>query len=87
MGNEKMTIFYKKRTLEMCGACQGEQTLRFLGDDEEDMALIYGLIIVDYDAFVFTNRRGFELIQDENGKIIIKMRDEFKESFMKYISA
>lgn len=83
---EKMTIFYRKRTLEIDALCEGEQDLRFYGQDVEDMEMIYGFIVVDHDVVLLRNNQGFCLERNESGEVVVKIKDEFRESLMKYIT-
>ncbi len=84
---KKMTILYKLRTKEIDAICSGEQDLKFYNDlDNEDAALIYGYIIIDYDQYVLRNKRYFKLAEDENNNLIITMKEEYQETLKKYIA-
>ena len=84
--NKKMTVFYKLRTLEIDAICMGEQSLKFYADlDEADSKLVYGFIIIDLDMYVLRNKRLFELVENNN-KLNLQMKEEYKESLKKYIS-
>nr|DAF76779.1 MAG TPA: hypothetical protein [Caudoviricetes sp.] len=83
--NKKMTVFYKLRNNEIDAICTGEQSLKFYADlEEEDSKLIYGYIIVDLDMYVLRNKRLFELVESE-GDLILRMKEEYRDSLKKYI--
>lgn len=66
---EKMTLFYSKRTGEIKSFCTGIQNMSYFGADEEDYTLIWECIVVDKDDYVLSNRNKFII---ENLQIKIK---------------
>lgn len=86
--SSKITIFYKKRNLEMDSICEGVQDLGFYSDmDLEDAEMLYGYIVVDGDRFILKNRTGFYLEKDENGNVTLKIKEDFQETLRKYLEA
>lgn len=77
--SKKMTVFYKKRTLELDVMCQGIEGLHIYNMDIEDAELIYGYIICDYNEYLLRHRREFYLEKDENGELVVKMKEEYKK--------
>ena len=67
----KMTIFYRKRNLQIVAAGQGEQTLRYFGEEIEDNALIYDLL--------------FHLERKEDGSVELVINDELKEKMKEFL--
>lgn len=86
--SNKITIFYKKRNLEMDAICENVQDLSFYNDmDLEDAKMLYGYIVIDGDRFILKNRTGFYLEQDENGNVTLKIKENFQETLKKYLEA
>ena len=81
----KMTIFYRKRNLQIVAAGQGEQTLRYFGEDIEDNSLIYDLLVLDYDEFVMNNCDYFHLERKEDGSVELVINDELKEKMKEFL--
>lgn len=82
----KITIFYKKRNLEMDAICENVQDLSFYSDmDLEDAEMVYGCLVVDGDKFIIKNRTGFYLEKDENGNVSLKVKEDFQETLKKYL--
>lgn len=65
MTDDKMTLFYSKRTGEIKGCTTGVSDMGFYGDDEEDFSVIYDFIVVDRDDYVINNLNQFEVIEEE----------------------
>lgn len=85
MEANKMTIFYKKRNLEIKAICYGVQSLRFFGEDIEDNEMIYSMLVIDRDIVIYRNIKDFYLEQDINGEVFIKIKDDFKKELQKYL--
>lgn len=68
MQDEKMTLFYSKRTGEIKNYVTGVSDMGFYGKDEEDYSLIIDYIIVDLDEYVLANFKQFK-IADKNIKL------------------
>lgn len=83
--NKKMTIFYIKKDYEIESITMGEQDLRKYADMRVDIAeIVYGYIIIDYDEFIYKNRRLFKVInEDDDFKIVLK--ENSKENLEKYL--
>lgn len=69
MTDEKMTLFYSKRTGEIKAYTTGATDFGYFGDDDEDMAVIYGYIVVDLDDYVLENINQFKVV---NNKVKLK---------------
>ena len=81
----KMTIFYRKRNLQIVAAGQGEQTLSYFGEEIEENALIYDLLVLDYDEFVMNNYDYFHLERKEDGSVELVINDELKEKMKEFL--
>lgn len=67
-----MIVFYKLRIKEIDVICFGEQDLKFYNDlDSEDVVLIYGYIIIDYDGYILRSKNYFELVEDINNNLVV----------------
>ena len=64
---EKLTVFYLKRTGKVRCFCTGEQSMDYFADEKEDMELIVEFIIVDYDEFIVKNYNYYKVVE---GKLI-----------------
>lgn len=81
----KMTIFYKKRNLDIDKISTGEQDLStYARMDLEDAELVYGFIVVDYDDYAFNNIKNFDLVNTDSN-MILQMKQQYKEQLQKYI--
>lgn len=60
-----MTIYFNKRTGTITDLCTGENDMNWYGDEKEDYALIFDYVVVEYDAYVFTNHTQFKVIDGE----------------------
>lgn len=65
---EKMTLFYLKRTGAIKCFCSGEQTMAFYGDEREDYEPIIGCITIPFNEFIMNNRQSFKV---ENGQVVL----------------
>lgn len=63
--NEKMTIYFNRRTGAVKEMCGGEQGYDWFGDEAEDFKQIFDFIVVDYDAYVVNNFFNFEVRDSE----------------------
>lgn len=66
---EKLTIFYNKRTGSIKELCGGIQSMDWFGDEKQDYELIFDYIIVEYDGYVIQNPHQFEV---KNGEVKLK---------------
>lgn len=81
----KMTIFFKKRNLEIDKISTGEQTLvSYARMDLEDAQLVYDFIVLDYDDYAFNNIKNFNLV-NTNGVMTLEMKEEYKVLLTRYI--
>ena len=81
-----MTIFYKKRDLEIDSLCEGRQDYSFYADlHPDDAEMIYGILYVPNDRFVIKNRKGFYLEKNKQGEIELKVKEDFKRTLEKYL--
>lgn len=63
--DDKLTVFYNKRTgsiKELCGGCQD---MSWFGDEEEDYEQIFDYIIVDHDDYILQNFTNFHVVEEE----------------------
>jgi len=67
---EKMTVFYRKRTNEITSISSQETDFRFYGELAEDYKLIYDFIVVASDDFVKLNANMFII---DNGQLKLKI--------------
>lgn len=51
----KMTLFYSKRTGEIQTFCTGVQDMNFFGENKLDYELIWDFLVLDYDQRVLSN--------------------------------
>lgn len=58
----KLTIFFNKRTGIIKELCSGEQTMDWFGDEAQDYDLIYDFIRVDSDPFIFENYTQMQVV-------------------------
>ena len=65
MTEEKMTLFYLKRTGAIKGFCTGVQSMDFYGDEKQDYELIMDCIVIPYNEFLIDNRQYFKVINGE----------------------
>lgn len=70
MDHKKMTLFYSKRTGEIKAYTTGVTDFGYFGEDAEDMAVIYGYVVVDLDDYVLGNINQFKIKDEE-----IKLKD------------
>lgn len=65
MEDNKMTLFYSKRTGEIKAYTTGITDMGYYGDDEEDFKLIYDFIVVDRDDYVLDNFSKFKIVDKQ----------------------
>ena len=82
-----MTIIYKKSNLDIKEIGQGKQYLYdgMHGLTLDEANLIYDIIYIDYDAYVFKRIQDFELVKNDDGNITIQMKQSAKDSIQKYL--
>lgn len=84
--NNKMTVFFKKRNLEIDKIIMGEQDLRtYARLDLEDAKMIYDYIIVDCNLIVANNMNKYHIVKNDNDEYELKLKDEYKEEFKEMI--
>jgi hypothetical protein len=59
--DDKMTIYYRKKTGEIKEFISGECDMSVFGAEEEDYALIWDFIVVEIDDYVRNNRQLFTI--------------------------
>lgn len=59
--DDKMTIYYRKKTGEIKEFISGECDMSVFGAEEEDYALIWDFIVVEIDDYVRNNRHLFNV--------------------------
>jgi len=69
MTDEKMTLFYSKRTGEIKAFTTGITDMGYFGEDEKDFSVIYDFIVVELDNYVLDNINQFRV---EDNKIKLK---------------
>ena len=65
MEDNKMTIFYSKRTGKIKAYTTGITDMGYYGEDEEDFKLIYDFIVVDRDDYVLNNVDQFKIVDKQ----------------------
>lgn len=76
--NDKLTIFYNKRTGTIKELCSGEQDMSWFGDEAQDYELIYDFITVDFDGFILQNYMNM-FIENEELKM---QRSDIPEKYL-----
>ena len=61
----KLTIYFNKRTGTIKELCSGIQDMSWFGDEEKDYELIYDFIVVDDDRFIFENIQMFHVVDGQ----------------------
>lgn len=61
----KLTVYYNKRTGTIKELCSGIQDMSWFGDEEQDYELIYDFIAVDNDRFIFENIQMFYVVDGQ----------------------
>ena len=61
----KLTIFYNKRTGSIKELCGGEQDMNWFGDEAQDYELIFDYIVVDYDAYIIENYMNMKVVENK----------------------
>lgn len=83
---KNMTIFYKKRNLEIDKVSTGEQDLTsYARLDLEDASLIYGYITIDYNPLILNYFEYYEIIENKDKTLKIQLKEEFKDIFEQYM--
>ena len=81
----KMTIFYRKRNLEIVAVGEGTQSLRYFGGEIEDTKLIYDLLIIDYSEFIMNNWTDFHLEKKEDESIELVVNEDLKKKMKEFL--
>lgn len=80
--SEKMTVFFRKKNLEIIRISGGEQNLLVFGSlEEEDAKMIYDYIIVERNEMAFSHMEYFE-IYEENNEYKMKIKEECKKKII-----
>lgn len=75
----RMTVFYNKDTYKIDAVCEGVQSIKFYSDLDIEVAKEkYDFIIIMKNYDVLYHFEWFEII-NENGKIKLKVREEYKD--------
>lgn len=84
--NEKMTVFFRKRNLEIINVCEGEQNLRVFASLElEDAKMIYDFILIEDNKMVLNYMEYYEIYKNDKGEYDIKLKDESKDKLLKML--
>lgn len=67
--DDKMTVFYSRRTGEIKAYTTGVTDMGYFGDDRVDMEIIYDFLVTDLDLYVLNNINQFKV---EDGEIRLK---------------
>lgn len=57
-----MTVYFNKRTGTITDLCTGQNDMNWYGEEKDDYALIFDFVVIEYDAYVFTNHHQFKVI-------------------------
>jgi len=84
--DKKMTIFYRKlKNNKIDRVIQGEQTLKsYVQIEEDEASLLYGLLIIDFNPLILNNFNYYQVVE-ENGEMKVKLKEEYKDIFTKYM--
>lgn len=74
---EKLTIFYNKRTGSIKELCGGEQTMAWFGDEAEDYELIFDYLVVDYNEYILQNYMDMHIVDGEVKLVQNEVPEEF----------
>lgn len=62
---DKLTVFYNKRTGSIKELCSGHQDMSWFGDEKEDYEKIFDYIVVDHDDYILQNFVNFNVVDGE----------------------
>lgn len=65
----KMTLFYSKRSGDIQTFCSGIQDMNFFGENKEDYEIIWDFINVPLDEDIIKNTYKYKI---EDGEIVLK---------------
>lgn len=83
--SEKMTVFFRKKNLEIIRISGGEQNLLVFGSlEEEDAKMIYDYIIVERNEMAFSHMEYFE-IYEEDREYKMRIKEGYKENILKLL--
>lgn len=63
--DDKLTIFYNKRTGAIKELCGGEQDMNWFGEEQQDYELIFDFLIIDYDPYILENYMNMKVVDGE----------------------
>lgn len=73
-----MTIYFKKKSLEIDRVITGIQdNFTIYPLTLEEMDIIYGKMIMEYDEYIFNNKRLFKIVE-KDGEYSLDMKEEYK---------
>lgn len=73
---EKLTIFYNRRTGSIKEMCGGIQSMDWFGDEKQDYEQIFDFLIADYDEYILQNSHQFEVV---DGKVKLKENNDLSK--------
>lgn len=75
--DDKLTIFYNKRTGSIKELCGGEQDMNWFGEEKEDFEQIFDYIHVDFDNYIIENFINMEVVDGEVKLIQQEVPDKY----------
>jgi hypothetical protein len=75
--DDKLTIFYNKRTGSIKELCGGEQDMGWFGDEQQDFEQIFDYIHVDFDNYIIENFINMEVVDGEVKLIQQEVPDKY----------
>lgn len=84
--NEKMSVFFRKKNLEIIKVCEGEQNLRVFASLElEDAEMIYDYILIENNKMVLNYMEYYEIYKNDEGKYDIRLKEESKGKLLQML--
>ena len=79
----KISVYYKLKTKEIVGMCQGKQTLKgYKGLTEDEAGLIFGIFTIDGNNFILKHPNMF-IVVEKDEFLDIKLKEDIRVSLEK----
>lgn len=75
--DEKLTIFYNKRTGTIKELCSGVQTMDWFGEEAQDFEMIYDMTVVDFDKYILDNYMKMEVVNGEVKLVVAPVPEKY----------
>ena len=73
-----MTIIYNKHNYDIKAIGSGILNVESTGLDKEEAEILYDKIVMPCNKYILYHRTEFELVKNDNGKLELKMKEEYK---------